>query len=66
MRALAPGITSSPTSAPRGSPKLHFTRCKSPKTSTHLAKGHYRFEVRAVGPGGTDKTPAKRMFTITR
>jgi hypothetical protein len=46
--------------------RLHFTHCKSPKAYTHRAKGHYRFEVRAIGAGGVDKTPAKRTFTITR
>jgi hypothetical protein len=31
----------------------------------HLAKGTYIFYVRAVGPGGPDKTPATRKFTIS-
>jgi hypothetical protein len=41
-----------------------FRRCSSPKTYRHLGAGSYRFEVRASGPGGTDKTPVKRRFTL--
>jgi len=33
-----------------------------PKTYRHLAPGSYRFEVRAVGAAGTDRTPAQRRF----
>jgi hypothetical protein len=42
-----------------------FKACRSPKTYTHLIPGEYTFEVRAVGPGGVDPTPAKRNFKIT-
>jgi hypothetical protein len=50
----------------RGHAKLHFATCHSPKSYRHLASGSYRFQVRAVGPGGKDKTPARRHFTIKR
>jgi hypothetical protein len=29
-----------------------------------LKPGKYTFKVRAVGPGGTDPSPAKKKFTI--
>ncbi len=41
-----------------------FKRCSSPKPYTHLKKGKYTFKVRAVGPGGFDRSPAKRRFKI--
>ena len=44
--------------------KPKFKDCKSPKRYKHLKPGHYLFEVRASGPGGTDTTPAKKRFTI--
>jgi CSLREA domain-containing protein len=44
--------------------KLRFSRCKSPKAYRHLARGHYTFELRAVGPGGTQRAPTIRRFTI--
>ncbi len=47
-----------------GKPKLHFKSCHSPKSYKHLKTGHYTFEVRAKDPGGTDKSPAKKQFTI--
>jgi hypothetical protein len=50
----------------RNRAKPKFATCKSPKKFTGLKKGHYEFLVRAVGPGGTDKTPATRRFTVTR
>jgi hypothetical protein len=40
--------------------------CGSPKTYNHLKPGRYTFEVRAIGPGGTDPTPAKTSFRIKR
>jgi hypothetical protein len=43
---------------------VRYHSCGSPVTYRNLAKGHYRFRVRAVGPGGTDLTPASRRFTI--
>ncbi len=36
----------------------------SPQTYKHLKPGKYRFAVRAVGPGGTDPSPAKKRFKI--
>ena len=41
-----------------------FKECRSPKTYEHLKKGKYTFKVRAKGPGGKDKTPAKETFVI--
>jgi hypothetical protein len=53
---------------PRGkhakTPAPHYATCGVSKTYTHLAKGTYVFFVRAVGPGGADKTPATHRFTI--
>jgi hypothetical protein len=43
-----------------------FRRCSSPKTYRHLKRGQYRFSVRAVGPGGTDNSPATDKFKIKR
>jgi hypothetical protein len=43
-----------------------FRNCSSPKTYRHLKKGRYTFKVRAVGPGGTDPSPAKKAFKIRR
>jgi hypothetical protein len=39
-------------------------RCHSPKRYGHLKAGSYVFAVRAVGPGGEDKTPAAKTFRI--
>jgi hypothetical protein len=44
--------------------KLKFSRCKPPKAYRRLARGHYTFEVRAVGPGGTQRAATIRLFTI--
>jgi hypothetical protein len=46
--------------------KPRFRGCFSPKTYKKLEAGKYAFEVRAVGPGGPDPTPAKRKFKIER
>jgi hypothetical protein len=43
-----------------------FRRCSSPKTYKHLKRGKYTFSVRAVGPGGTDGSPATDRFKIKR
>jgi streptogramin lyase len=45
--------------------KARFTGCKSPK-SYRVSPGSYRFEVRALGAGGTDSAPAKRSFRVVR
>jgi hypothetical protein len=42
-----------------------YTRCGSSRRYSHLPAGHYRFYVRATGPGGTDNTPATHNFTMT-
>lgn len=49
-------------SSKRKKPK--FRSCRSPKSYKKLAPGTYIFQVRAVGPGGPDATPAKKRFTI--
>jgi hypothetical protein len=41
-----------------------YKSCTSPKTYRHLAKGKWRFRVRAIGVGGTDASPAKVLFHI--
>ncbi len=43
-----------------------FKGCHSPKTYRHLKHGSYTFEVRAIGPGGPDPTPAKQRFAVKR
>jgi hypothetical protein len=45
-------------------PKL--APCRSPRAFSRLQARRYTFFVAAVGPGGTDKTPARRSFTIRR
>lgn len=60
--ALVPLSSGGSTGAP------HFRSCGSLKRPVkryvHLARRHYRFYVRAVGPGGTDNTPASHGFAI--
>jgi hypothetical protein len=46
--------------------KPTFKSCESPKAYRGLKSGAYLFEVRASGPGGLDKSPARLKFTITR
>ena len=43
-----------------------FKECRSPKVYKHLKRGNYTFKVRAVGPGGTDATPARKSFKIKK
>jgi hypothetical protein len=45
-------------------PAPSYGTCTSPKTYADLKRGTYVFDVRAVGPGGTDATPASDRFTI--
>jgi hypothetical protein len=51
--------------SPKGR-KQPFRPCRSPKVYSNLTSGRYLFRVRAKGPGGTDRTPAKREFSIAR
>ena len=44
--------------------KPAFKSCHSPKTYKGLKPGKYTFEVRALGAGGFDRTPAKKSFSI--
>lgn len=41
-----------------------FASCSSPRSYASLARGAYRFLVRAFNAGGRDPTPASRSFTI--
>jgi hypothetical protein len=45
-------------------PAPRYSKCRSPKTFKHLKPGSYVLRVRAVGPGGVDKTPATYRFKI--
>jgi hypothetical protein len=45
-------------------PAPKYSSCRSPKTFKHLKPGSFVLRVRAVGPGGVDKTPAIYRFTI--
>jgi streptogramin lyase len=47
----------------KSSKAAKFAACKSPKTYK-LKPGRYRFEVRAVAAGLTDKSPAKSSFKV--
>ena len=44
--------------------KGSFSACASPLTTPKLRPGKHRLQVRAVGAGGTDPTPAVRKFRI--
>ena len=46
--------------------KVRYKRCGSPRTYRNLNSSRYVFRVRAGGPGGNDKSPAKRKFKIQR
>jgi hypothetical protein len=48
-----------------GSHAAKFALCLGSRSYAKLPAGHYTFEVRAIGPGGTDRTPAKHAFTVT-
>ena len=41
-----------------------YRSCSSPKTYRRLTAGRYALSVRAIGPGGTDQTPATYRFRI--
>jgi RHS repeat-associated protein len=41
-----------------------FTACTSPQLPNALSLGAHSFRVRAVGPTGTDGTPAERIFEV--
>jgi hypothetical protein len=46
-------------------PSPRYASCGSSTTFKHLRPGDYELYVRAIGPGGTDKTPATYRFRIT-
>jgi hypothetical protein len=54
-----------PTRKGAKTPSPHYSSCGSSKTFKHLKAGTYELYVRAVGPGGVDKTPATYKFKIT-
>ncbi len=54
-----------PTRRGARTPAPRYTSCRSPKTYTHLEAGRYVLYLRAVGPGGADRTPASYEFKIT-
>ena len=45
-------------------PHAKFRSCHSPKSYRRLSRGSYTFLVRAVGPKGSDPSPARKAFTI--
>jgi fibronectin-binding autotransporter adhesin len=45
--------------------KASFKSCRSPKTYK-VKPGKHKFTVRAIGPGGTDPSPASFSFTVVR
>ena len=53
-----------PRGSPARTPKPQYTTCSKTKRFTQLADGTYIFFARAVGPGGTDQTPATHKFQI--
>ena len=54
-----------PTRRGARTPAPAYVPCRSPKTFTGLHAGSYVLYVRAIGPGGADKTPATYDFKIT-
>ena len=54
-----------PKAKHKKAPKPSYSKCSSPKTYKHLKRGSYEFFLRAVGPGGTDATPATHRFKIS-
>jgi hypothetical protein len=45
-------------------PAPAFATCLSSKVYRHLRAGRYTFLVRAVGPGGTDASPARLAIRL--
>jgi CSLREA domain-containing protein len=64
FKFAATGATRFQCALVRRHAKLRFSPCKSPKAYRRLARGHYTFELRAVGPGGTQRAATIRRFTI--
>jgi hypothetical protein len=46
-------------------PKPHYGTCGTSKSYSRLKDGRYVFYVRAIGPGGTQASPATHSFKIT-
>ena len=53
-----------PTRKGAKTPKPKYAVCGSSKTFKHLKAGSFVLYVRAIGPGGVDKTPATYTFKI--
>lgn len=62
-RGPATGFECQLTARPSGVAPA-YSACTSPKTYRNLARGRWRFRVRAVGAGGTDATPAKVVVKV--
>jgi hypothetical protein len=54
-----------PTRKGAKTPSPKYSSCGSSKTFKDLKAGKYEFYVRAIGPGGVDKSPATYTFKIT-
>jgi hypothetical protein len=54
-----------PTRKGAKTPKPKYVVCGSSKTFKHLKAGSFVLYVRAIGPGGVDKSPATYKFKIT-
>jgi hypothetical protein len=54
-----------PTRKGAKTPSPKYSSCGSSKTFKHLKAGSYVLYVRAIGPGGVDKSPATYGFKIT-
>jgi hypothetical protein len=44
--------------------QVRFSNCTTPRTYKHLKPARYKFEVRSLGLGGPDPTPARTSFRI--
>ena len=53
-----------PTARFAPTPTPSYAACRSPDAFGNLQEGSYLFYVRAVGPGGVDRTPPTYSFTI--
>ena len=54
-----------PTRKDAKTPSPKYARCGASKAFKHLKAGRYALYVRAIGPGGVDKSPAIYNFKIT-
>ena len=54
-----------PTRKGAKTPSPRYAACRASKTFKHLKTGRFVLYVRAIGPGGVDKSPATYKFKIT-